>query len=102
MNSIKKIGPIIVTAIITAVIVWTLCKDDFSIDRAYLNEMQQELEEKDERIAELESDKICNIEQRLDDIEESIDETMATVDAIYTELVPESERDLIIDYSFTE
>ena len=102
MSGFKKISPIIITAIITAVIVWTLCKDDFSIDRAYLNEMQQELEEKEERITELESDKICDIEQGLDDIEESIDETMATVDAIYTELVPESERDLIIDYSFTE
>lgn len=102
MKNLEKLSYVVVTAIATAVVVWTLCKDDFSIDRAYLEEMQQELEEKEERISELESDKISDIEQQLIDIEEAVDETMSAVDAIYTELFPESERDLIIDDSFVE
>ena len=60
MKNLEKSGYIIITAIITAVVVWTLCKDDFSIDRAYLEEIQQELEEKEERISELENNKTDN------------------------------------------
>ena len=43
MKNLEKLSYVVVTAIATAVVVWTLCKDDFSIDRAYLEEMQQKL-----------------------------------------------------------
>lgn len=102
MNNLNKISYIIVTAIVTAVVVWTLCEDDFSIDRAYLEEMQQELEEKEERISELENNKTDNIEQRLDEIESTVDEIYSAVDDIYIKVIPENERQKTIDYSFVE
>jgi len=102
MKNLEKLSCKIVTAIATAVVVWTLCRDDFSIDRAYLEEMQQELEEKEERISELENSKTDNIEQRLDEIESTVDEIYSAVDDIYIKVIPENKRQKTIDYSLAE
>ena len=109
MEHLKKVGHIIVTAIITTIIVWTISKGKFSTDKAYFNQIQEELEEKGKRIVEVESDiignteqQLDNIEQRLSDIESSVSEIYSTVDDIYVKIIPENERQGTIDYSFTE
>lgn len=41
MEHFKKVGHIIATAIITAIIAWIISKDKFSTDKAYFNQIQE-------------------------------------------------------------
>ena len=83
---------IILTAIITAVIVYILCTNAHSSDKSYINELQHEITQKEERINELESDKQDFIEQKIDKIEESVFEIDSVIDDIYYKLFPDEEK----------
>ena len=101
MDKKEKTLYIVVTAVITAIITWTLCNDNNSVDKVYLKDLQDEIDMKDERIKELENSKSNDLEEKLNSIEGYLDEIGLQIEDIYEQTVPKSVRNNRV-YDFIE
>lgn len=100
-NNNKK--TIIITAIIsvtiTAFIAYALNKDDFTLDKAYLEDLKSEIKLKDETITEFENHNLSTYEEKLNNLEGYLDDISDKVDAIYEQTVPDNLKDKTV-YDF--